>query len=400
MRKGFVSVGAALVIFAVMATSFLAGVNIGHGDSSQYVIDGTPVPAALQQPLSDLWQGYQHLTTDSYWRPFDGQQLIYSATQGMMAGCCNGKDTHTTFSPPVVNQPIVQQLDESTYGIGAEVQMTSVGLEITAPFVDSPAQRAGLRAGDVIVKVNGVDVRGMTADAAVTLIHGKNGTDVHLLISRPGRQGTFPVTVVRGSIPTVIASMGADGVGYIQFSEFALHTATEVQDAIKGLQGMHMKRLILDLRDNVGGYVDVAQDIAGEFLPKGTVIFWERSNLGNNKYQDVPITVTQAGIAQHLPVVVLVNGSTASAAEILTAALQDHHRAKVVGVTTYGKGSEQEDLNLEDGSSLRITIHLWLTPNKRQIDGKGITPDVVVQQPSNGTDLQLQRAAQVLLTGH
>ncbi len=399
MRKGFVNVGAALVIFAVMATSFLAGVNIGHGNDRGYVIDGTPVPVTLQQPLNDLWQGYQHLATDSYWRPFDGKQLLYTATEGMMADCCNGKDMHTSFSPPVVNQQIEQGLNESTYGIGAEVEMTKAGLLITAPYVDSPAQRAGLRAQDLIVKVDGVDIRGMSAGAAVTLIHGPEGTDVHLLISRPGRSGTFPVTVVRGAIPTVIASMLGEGIGYIRFGEFALHTDTEVHDALRDLLAMHMTRLILDLRDNGGGYVDVAQSIASEFLPRGAEIFWESTNLGNNKFQEVPITVSGPGIAQHLPVVVLVNGNTASAAEILTAALQDHHRARVVGVTTYGKGSEQEDLNLADGSSLRITIHLWLTPNKRQIDGVGITPDVTVPLDTSGMDNQLQRAAQLLVTG-
>jgi carboxyl-terminal processing protease len=140
----------------------------------------------------------------------------------------------------------------------------------------------------------------------------------------------------------------------------------------------HITSLILDLRDNGGGYVDTATGIASEFLPRQALIFWERSNLGGGKFSDSPTRVTMPGIAQHIPIVVLVNGGTASAAEILTAALRENGRARVIGTQSYGKGSVQEDLPLADGAALRITIHLWLTPQKNQIDQKGITPDIMI----------------------
>src|SRR6185437_11190368 len=158
---------------------------------------------------------------------------------------------------------------------------------------------------------------------------------------------------------------------------FGLATAGEVHDALVQLLSAHVKGVVLDLRDNLGGYVNAAQAIAGEFLPGNDVLFWERTNLGNGHFSDTSTLVGTTGIAQHLPVAVLVNGYTASAAEIVAEALSDHGRAKTIGTRTYGKNSEQEVVNLADGSSMRITTHLWLTPNKHSVSG-GFVPDIVV----------------------
>lgn len=395
MRGGFVSLAAALAIMAVMATSFFAGIKIGNGQGGDYVIDGTPVPSGLQQPLHDLWQGYQHLNADSYWRPFDQKQLIYNATSGMLDACCIGHDTHTTFLQPVVNHSISLALNEGTFGIGAEVVMTSQGLQIQEPLIGSPAIKAGLRQGDVIIAVDGRDIRRLSSDQAVAIIHGQQGTIVTLTIVRQGVSKPFAVRATRDTIPGVTYNQFGS-VGYIQFGGFDVQTASEFHDTLSALLARHIKSLIVDLRGNGGGYVDTARQIASEFLPKDAVIFWERTNLGNGHYSDLSTTVANPGIAQHLKVVVLADGYTASAAEILTAALRDHHRAEVVGTTTYGKGSVQEDLPLPDGSSLRITIRLWLTPRKHTIDGTGITPDVVVGRESSGPDRQLQRAIGIL----
>jgi carboxyl-terminal processing protease len=398
MRGGFATLAVALVIMAVMATSFLAGINVGHGQSNDYVIDGTPVPTDLQQPLHDLWQGYQHLNADSYWRPFDQKQLIYNATSGMLGACCVGHDTHTTFLPPAVAQPISVALNEGTYGIGAEVVMTPQGLQITEPLIGSPAIKAGLRQNDLITAVNGRDILKLSSTQAVALIHGNKGTSVALTIVRQGAPKPFMVRVTRDTIPGVIYNQYGS-VGYIQFSGFDAQTGSEFHDTLSALLARHIKSLIVDLRGNGGGYVDTARQIASEFLPKNAVIFWERSNLGNGHYSDVSTTVSNPGIAQQLPVVVLVDGYTASAAEIFTAALREHGRARVVGTTTYGKGSVQEDLPLPDGSTLRITIRLWLTPDKHTIDNQGITPDVVVTPATSGPDRQLQKAIDLLAKG-
>ncbi len=397
MNNGLATVVAVLLILAVMATSFFAGISVGHGSAPSYAIGGQTIPKDLQQPLDDLWQSYQDLNADSYWRPFDGKQLLYAATSGMVDTSTLPQDSHTLFFPPVASQEATAQLNEGSYGIGANVSMGRTGLTIIQPLYDSPAQKAGLHAGDVITDVNGRSILKLSEDDAVNLIHGQNGTVVSLLIVRAGVAKPFTVRVTRGSIPDVLVSKTGN-VGYIKFTVFGLQTASEFHGALAQLLSEHIKSLVIDLRDNGGGYVETAQAIAGEFLPKGSVLLWERTNLGAGKYSDASTLVTTAGIAQHLPIMVLVNGGTASAAEIFAAALREHGRAKTIGVRTYGKDSVQEVLNFPDGSSLRITIHQWLTPEKHSISG-GFLPDIVANQPTAGADAQLQRAIQYLNTG-
>lgn len=398
-NRGFVNLIAAIAIMAVMATSFVAGISVGHQDSHQYVIDGATVPAELHQPLDDLWVAYQRLNSDSYWRPFDAKTLMYGAVSGLLSNCCLPQDTHSAFLEPVSSKYQSQQLNQQVYGIGAQVEMTAAGLVITAPYFNSPAMKAGLQAGDIITAVNGKNIRGMHADSAVQLIHGDAGTVVRLTILRRSTNKTMVVPVVRGSIPSVIVSNNGP-LGYIQFSDFAVNTGAEVHGALQRLLSQHVKTLIVDLRNNGGGYVFAAKAVASEFLPKGSVIFWSRANIGSGKYSDAKTVVDSTGIAQKVPVVVLVNENTASAAEIFTAALRENGRAHVIGATTYGKGSEQEDIMLPDGSGLRITTNLWLTPEKHSVSGAGIVPDIVVPSTSVGPDTQLQRAIQYLTTGH
>ena len=396
MNKGVAAAVAVLLILAVMTTSFFAGMSVGTGNAPSYVIGGATVPKDLRQPLDDLWQSYRYLNADSYWRPFDGKQLLYAATSGMVDTSTLPQDSHTLYFPPVASQAATAQLNEGSFGIGANVSMGKMGLTIIAPLFDSPAQKAGLRSGDVIIAVDGRTIIKMSEDEAVSLIHGKEGSVVALSIVRGGVSQPFTVRVTRGSIPDVLVSK-TGGVGYIQFSVFGLQTASEVHGALAQLLSEHITSLVIDLRDNGGGYVETAQAIAGEFLSKGSVLLWERTNLGAGKYSDASTLVTGTGIAQRLPVVVLVNGGTASAAEIFAAALREHGRAKTIGVRTFGKDSVQEVLNFPDGSSLRITVHQWLTPDKHSISG-GFVPDIVVTQPAGSTDAQLHRAIQYLTT--
>jgi carboxyl-terminal processing protease len=396
MNGGLATVVAVVLILAVMATSFFAGLSVGHGSAPSYVIGGAAVPKNLQQPLDDLWQSYKYLNADSYWRPFDGKQLLYAATSGMVDTSTLPQDSHTLYFPPVASQAATAQLNEGLYGIGANVTMGKSGLTIIQPLYDSPAQKAGLRAGDLITGVDGRSIVKMSEDDALNLIHGQAGTVVSLLIVRTGVAKPFTVRVTRGSIPDVLVTKTGN-VGYIKFTVFGLQTAKEFHGALTQLLSEHVTSLIIDLRDNGGGYVETAQSIAGEFLPKDSVLLWERTNLGGGKYSDASTLVTTTGIAQHLPIVVLVNGGTASAAEIFAAAFREHGRAKTIGVRTYGKDSVQEVLNFPDGSSLRLTIHQWLTPDKHSISG-GFLPDIVVNQPSAGADAPLQRAIQYLNT--
>jgi carboxyl-terminal processing protease len=399
-NRGLVSILAAMLILAVMATSFAAGVSIGtNRQGAQYVIGGNVVPSDMQRQLDNLWLSYQALNTDSYWRPFDHNQLLQGAVAGLVDGCCT-KDQHTLYLAPAESTYQYQQLnDQLVYGIGASVRQTAGGLQISALGYNSPAVHAGLKQGDVITTVDGTDIRRLASDKALALIHGKSGTVVKLLVTRSSNRVPLAVNVVRGAVPTVMYSTNG-AIGYIAFTVFSSDAAQGVHGALNLLLNtMHVKYLIIDLRGNLGGYVDQARQIASEFISKNAIIWWEKTNLGNNRYNSVAKRVVSPGIAQHMPVAVLVNGNTASAAEILAAALQENGRASVIGTTTYGKGSEQEEKQLPDGSSLRITTTLWLTPKQHQVEGQGIKPDLVVDQPSSGADLQLQRANQYLLTG-
>jgi carboxyl-terminal processing protease len=400
-NRGLVSVLAAVLILAVMATSFAAGVSIGTSRQSdkQYAIGGNSVPTNMHQSLDDLLLAYKTLNSDSYWRPFNQSQLLQGAVAGLVDNCC-AKDQHTVYLAPAESTYQYQQLnDQLLYGIGASVRQTAGGLQISALGYNSPAVHAGLKQGDVITTVNGKDIRHLSSDKSLALIHGKSGTVVKLLVTRQSSRAPVAVSVTRGAVPTVMYSTNGS-IGYIGFTVFSSDAAQGVHGALGLLLNtMHVTSLVIDLRNNLGGYVDQARQIAGEFLPKNDIIWWEKTNLGNNQYKSVANRVLTPGVAEHVPVVVLVNVDTASAAEILAAALQENGRAHVVGTTTYGKGSEQEEKQLPDGSSLRITTTLWLTPKQNQVEGQGIKPDIVVNQPASGIDLQLQRANQYLLTG-
>lgn len=400
MVRGGKSIAAALIIVLGMLASFTIGLKAGHTDQAAYVIDGTAVPAQLEQPFYDLWQGYLHLNSDSYWRPFsDQKQIIYHAVEGMLAASST-QDLHTTFVEPTVNSAVTTSLQQELYGIGATVTATTTGLLIN-PLVGSPASLAKLMPGDTITHVDGKSIAGMQSAKAVALIRGRQGTIVALTIVRSGVARPFVVKVTRGTIPNVADAI-VGNTGIIAFQEFDVDTANEVHLALKQLEAVHITSLILDLRGNGGGYVDTARNIASEFLPKNAVIYWERSNDGRTNKVDTATRVTTPGLAQHLPVVVLVDGNTASAAEILATALSENGHAKVIGTTTYGKGSVQEDIGLPDGSALRITIRLWLTPKKHWVQNTGITPDIQVAAgtTAGGQDAQMARALTYLSTGH
>lgn len=399
MRRGFATVAAAVAIMAVMTTSFLTGARFAHQDSPSDTIAGTPVPAEIRQPLSDLMQAYQRLNDDSYWRPFkDRKTLIYHAIEGMLLSA-SPLDQHTIFIEPRTNQTEHATLQETNYGIGAIVTRRAQGLLIQ-PLVDSPAEHAGLLDGDIIIAVDGKNIKLVPSDASVALIRGPYGTTVSLTIVRAGVAKPFVVRVTRGIIPSVSKHVFGT-IGYVQFGGFDVNTAVEVHKALKQLMAAHITGLIIDLRGNGGGYVDTAHDIASEFLRKGSAIYWERSNLGNGTFSDTATRVSTPGVVQRTPIVVLTDGDTASASEILTEALRENGRAISIGTTSYGKGSVQEDLNLPDHSGLRITIRLWLTPHKHSVQQVGITPDIAVPRGSTagGQDAQIARAVRYLTTG-
>lgn len=287
-------------------------------------------------------------------------------------------DPYTSYLDPEqytnFSDSLFEAQEQDYEGIGASVQQLDDQIVIIGPMPNSPAIRAGVKPGDVILKIDGQDIAGLTLEEAVNLIRGPKDSTVVLTIRRVGSLASMDISVMRDTIPitNVLARMQQDNVGYVSLATFDSLTAALLREAIAALRGQGAEGLILDLRDNGGGLLDSAVTVLSEFVEEGAVC------LGCNVGADPDfLSVSGEGTAYDLPLVVLVNGLSASASEIVAGAIQDHDRGTVVGTTTFGKGSVNLLAPLESGAGLYITISRWETPNGRLIEGEGIVPDVV-----------------------
>ncbi len=286
-------------------------------------------------------------------------------------------------------------------GIGALVRQNEANqLEIVRPFDGQPADLAGIKAGDVVIAVDGVSVLGWSLDETVDVIRGPRGTDVTLTVVRQGQATPFEVTITRAliEIPVLEAELLPQNIAYVRLTTFAQRNVEEqLQVALEGLLAEQPAGIILDLRDNGGGFLDMSIAVADLFLPDGVVLF-ERNRTG----LDVTYRSEDGDLAESLPLVVLVNAGSASASEIVAGAIRDRGRGVLIGETTFGKGSVQRVYELSDQSEVRITIARWYTPDNHSIDGVGVAPDIVIPTPEDlggEDDTQLQRAIGFILNG-
>ncbi|MDA0244983.1 MAG: S41 family peptidase [Chloroflexi bacterium] len=380
-------------------------------ESGQTAETAAPTPTAaapLPPPLTDLsaedldlfWRVVEQLEED-----FDGDlpdetTLNYALIEATLATL---DDPYTRFLDPELAARERESLEGAYEGIGAFVRENDDGfIEITRPIDNQPAQRAGLLPGDLILGIDGEDIIGQTLDEAISKVRGPGGTVVRLLIGREGVE-PFEVTITRAriEIPIIETAMIGD-VAYLRLSTFAAFNLEEsVLQAVTELMAQNPSAFILDLRDNPGGFLDASVAIADIFLPE-SVVLYERSNNGNF---DTSFTADDGDIAEDIPLVVLVNGGSASASELVAGALRDNGRAILIGEQTFGKGSVQQIRSLPDGSELRITIARWYTPANANINGEGLAPDIVVPlDPPNALlgsedDNQLQRALDYINNG-
>lgn len=360
-------------------------------------------PTAEEQAAFQVfWEAWRIVQQEYYGQLPDSKQLTYGAIRGALQTL---GDDYTSFIEPGIAQILREDASGSFEGIGALVRMNAQNrLEIVRPFEGQPAAQAGLRAGDVVVAVDGVSIIGKGLYEAIGLIRGPEGTKVRLTIERPGRGEAPPrpfdveITRARIQIPVVEARMIGQDIAYISLAEFNAQATQQLKDGLAKLLEQNPQGLILDLRDNPGGFLREALEVADEFLPEGVVMI-ERSSDGKTQ----TYTSTNAGLAQDIPLVVLVNAGSASASEIVAGAIQDRGRGKLVGEKTFGKGSVQLAHQLSDGSELRVTVARWFTPNDRAIHGQGLNPDVEVQRTPDdvaaGRDPQLDRAVEILRNG-
>ena len=379
---------------SLSALSYFQTTAVAPAASSSAQEAGTP--ANLTETFSPFWQAWDLVHEQYVDQPVDDAALMRGAIKGMMDSL---GDPHTAYLDPEQYKELNTQLqgDEQYEGIGAWVDTTSDYLTIISPMPQSPAEKAGLKTGDKILAIDGKDMTGIDGEVVRKQVLGPAGSTVKLTILRQGMD-PFDVTLTRASInvPSLESRMLDDNIGYIHLYIFGDKTKDELRSALKELLAQNPQGLILDLRYNGGGYLTSAIDVASEFIDNGVIMYEEFGN-GDRKTYDAK----RGGLATDIPLVVLINEGSASASEIVAGAIQDRERGKLVGETSFGKGSVQIPTTLKDNQgAVRITIARWLTPSGRTIHGIGLTPDVEVQitdeDRTNGIDPQLQKAIDLL----
>jgi carboxyl-terminal processing protease len=307
----------------------------------------------------------------SYVEPQDAHELIYGAIKGMVQNL----DPHSSFMTKEEHQELMLETKGSFSGIGVEITVKDDILTVVSPIEGTPAYKAGMKAGDKIIRIEDTKTKDMSLLEAVKRIRGPKGTKVNLTIMRPGEDKPLEFSITRGVIPLISVRQYflTPDICYLRISNFQSKTSEDLSSALQELEREHdIKGLVLDLRNNPGGLLSQAIEVSDLFLDSGLIV----STKGRVSSQDITASAHKNKISRTYPIIVLVNGGTASAAEIVAGALQDNKRALVLGTRSFGKGSVQTILPLSDGSGLRLTTARYYTPSGKSIQLKGITPDI------------------------
>ena len=358
-----------------------------------------PSSAEIPPEFTTFWEAWSFLDEQFYGEIPADSERVYGAIRGMVNSF---GDQNTAFIDPTRAAVLSENISGSFEGIGATIRLDDAGrLMIVDPSPDHPAFKAGLRPNDFILEVDGQSVENLSLYEAVLLIRGPAGSEVVLTIFREGELKPFEVTIVREKIEieVVQSEMLDDGIGYIRLTQFNSGAADEIFEPAQALLNQGAASLILDLRSNPGGLLSEAVAVSGLFLEEGTVVI-EKLKGGEEKRFEAK---DERHLSVTIPLVVLVNGGSASASEIVAGAIQDSGRGAIIGEQTFGKGSVQLPHSLSDGSELRVTIAEWLTPSGRQIHGEGVTPDIVIEMTledfEQELDPQLDEAVKFLNGG-
>lgn len=383
------------VTLAVMA-SFALGALVGGkavlSDTTHGV--GQVINTALGQPNDTdyglYWKVYGMLE-NQFAGSIDKQKVLYGAIKGSVAAL---GDRFSLFLDPDEAKRFFEEINGEFSGIGAEINQETDKFVIVAPLSGSPAEAAGLKPQDIVVSVDGKDASEFEFGQLINTIRGPKGTEVKIGIYREGFEAPKDFTIKRDTITikSIEYQQRDDGIGVIKLLQFSDDTMDELQGFIQTIEKNNPKGLILDLRNDPGGFLDTAVDVGSLFVAEGPIVS-EEDRDGQKK----EFGTTEQPVLTKYPLVVLVNGGSASASEIVAGAIQDRKEGTLVGVQTFGKGSVQEVEQLDDGSALRLTVAHWFTPLHRGINGTGITPDVVVEQDdAKDGDEQLQKAVELL----
>lgn len=377
MNRG-IRIAAIIVAFVFVAVvSLAAGIFVGSAGFG--VFAGSGARKGEPEEFAVFWQAWDIVNRNFVDQDaLDPTEMTYGAIRGMVSAL--GDEGHTAFLTPEERERQQTDLSGSFSGIGAQLGIQDQLPVIVAPFDGSPADQAGVLSGDIIMEVNGEDVTTLPLNEIVTRIRGPEGTDVTLTLLRRGQENrTVEVTITRGeiSVPAATWAMIPEtNVGLIRLSQFSANAAPNLIQSVEEAREAGATALIVDVRNNPGGLLEQAIRVTSQFLEEGNVLLEEDAQ-GNRKAYEVE----RGGVVTDLPVVVLINGGSASSAEIFAGALQDHGRAQLVGETTFGTGTVLQRYVLADNSALLLGTRQWLTPDGRLIRNQGIDPDIVVDLP-------------------
>lgn len=381
-------------VIVIMIITLILGAVIGSFVT--YIADNdknSQISSEIPSELEEFVQTYHNIITD-YYEEVDHDQLLEAGINGMLEYL---DDDYSVYMNGEISEEFNEQVEGKYTGIGVEIIQQEDGkVSISKVFANSPASKAGLQAGDIFIKIGDTDVVGKTSSEISALIKGSDVKEVSIVIDRNGEEKTFELTLEEVEIDSVnskIFEKNGQKIGYLEITIFASNTSTQFERKLLELEGENIDSLIIDVRDNSGGYLSSVTDIASLFMDKSKIIYQldtkgviEKVYANSNTSRDYDISV-------------LINQNSASASEILAAALQESYGATVVGVNSFGKGTVQKAYQLESGATVKYTIQKWLTPNGNWINEVGVTPDIEVtmegdyyQNPCDETDTQLQKA--------
>ena len=382
--------------YLLVVTGLVAGVlvSIGHGVFAERGSTQATLPVEELRTFSDVFGRIKN----DYVVDVDDKELIENAIRGMLSGL----DPHSSYLDAEQFTELQVGTTGQFGGLGIEVGMENGFVKVIAPIDDTPAQRAGVQSGDLVIRLDDTPVKGMTLNEAVKVMRGEPGSDIELTIVREGLDQPLKITITRDiiKVKSVRARMLAPGFGYLRISQFQSKTAENMVDAIKDLKKENkasLRGLVLDLRNNPGGVLNGAVAVSDAFLKKGMIVYTE----GRIADSRLRFNATPDDVIDGAPLVVLVNQGSASASEIVAGALQDHKRAIIVGVQTFGKGSVQTILPLSSNSALKLTTARYYTPSGRSIQAEGITPDIELESIEVASiERNIKPLKEADLTGH
>jgi len=394
-----------IIIFGSFSGGFLVGqafplLNQNTTTATTTTITNQTISTSNSEELDKLfepfWETWNYVIDQYVDQPVDQTVMMRGAITGMLESL---GDPHTSYMDPEMFRQQNTPLQGEYEGIGAWVDVTGEYIIIISPMPNSPAEEQGLKPDDQVIAVDGEDMTGIEGNLVLRRILGEAGTDVTLTIFRSSTNETFDVTITRQkiTIPSVTGEMLEDDIAYIQLINFGEKTHQDLRNILKDLLKQKPVGIILDMRNNGGGYLNTAIDVASEFVSQSPIMYEEFGDGERITYKAKP-----NGLATEIPLVVLINEGTASASEITAGAIQDYGRGVLVGKTSYGKGSVQNWVALQnDQGAIRVTIARWLTPNERQINALGLAPDYEIEITEEDIeaerDTQLDKAIELLL---